>query len=58
MHIHPALLETISPGIRWRMQGKSCFNFRTGDEALFAELEALIDLGAAQFASDGRLKPE
>ena len=58
VYVHPEMLATISPALRRRMQGKSCFNFRTEDEALFAELQALIDLGAAQFASDGRLKPE
>jgi hypothetical protein len=35
------LLERISPELKRRMQGKSCFNFTKIDEDLFAELEAL-----------------
>jgi hypothetical protein len=34
----PDLLESMSPALRRRMQGKSCFNFATVDEPLFAEL--------------------
>lgn len=37
----PDLLVSISPALRRRMQGKSCFNFTTIDEGLLAELEAL-----------------
>lgn len=37
----PELLDTISPELRRRMQGKSCFNFTTIDEALLAELTEL-----------------
>jgi len=35
------LAATISPELRRRMQGKSCFNFTKVDEPLFRELEAL-----------------
>lgn len=35
---------TISPELRRRMQGKSCFNFTRIDEPLFKELEALTAL--------------
>ena len=34
----PELLESMSPALRRRKQGKSCFNFTTVDETLFAEL--------------------
>lgn len=37
----PTLVDSVSPGLRARMQGKSCFNFTRIDEALFAELDAL-----------------
>ena len=37
----PDLLDGISPELRRRMQGKSCFNFTRVDDRLFAELEAL-----------------
>ena len=33
--------ESISPELKRRMQGKSCFNFTRIDEALFRELEHL-----------------
>jgi hypothetical protein len=38
---NPKLLEGISKELKTRMQGKSCFNFRTVDEELFTELEQL-----------------
>jgi len=43
----PDLLESLSPELRRRMQGKSCFNFATVDEPLFAELETLTAKGIA-----------
>jgi len=54
------LMAGISPGLRKRMQGKSCFNFATIDEPLLAELEALTvtavarhpDVLAAALAAD------
>jgi hypothetical protein len=35
------LQESMSPELRKRMQGKTCFNFTKIDEPLFAELEAI-----------------
>ncbi|TAK01042.1 MAG: hypothetical protein EPO36_06770 [Chloroflexota bacterium] len=35
------LATSMSPGLRKRMQGKTCFNFTRIDEPLFAELEAI-----------------
>ena len=37
----PGLQETLSPQLRKRMQGKSCFNFTKVDDALIRELEGL-----------------
>jgi len=37
----PDLLQSLSPELRRRMQGKACFNFAKVDEPIFAELEAL-----------------
>jgi hypothetical protein len=34
------------------MQGKSCFNFSTVDEGLFAELELLTSVGYERIAGD------
>jgi hypothetical protein len=41
VYAQPELLGSISPGLRRRMQGKSCFNFTSVDEALLDELERL-----------------
>ncbi|RYF93642.1 MAG: hypothetical protein EON95_08230 [Caulobacteraceae bacterium] len=49
VYTHPALAAKISPALRRRMQGKSCFNFKAHDEALFDELEALTREGAALY---------
>ena len=37
----PELAKTVSSSLKKRMQGKSCFNFRAPDAALFAELSEL-----------------
>ena len=41
----PDLLASMSPDLRRRMQGKSCFNFTTVDESLFAELARIAQAG-------------
>lgn len=38
---NPKRLDDFSEGLRAHMQGKSCFNFKATDEALFQELEQL-----------------
>ena len=55
----PDLLESMSPDLRRRMQGKSCFNFTSIDDALLAELADItarsidrqLDLVAAALAA-------
>jgi hypothetical protein len=42
VYTQPSLLSALSPALKKRMQGKSCFNFDQIDTVLFAELEALI----------------
>lgn len=37
----PTMVDTMSPELRKRKQGKCCFNFSKVDEALFAELATL-----------------
>jgi hypothetical protein len=49
VYVNPALLETISPSLRKRMQGKSCFNFTTIEPADAKELSALTKKGLAGF---------
>ena len=48
------LQESISPALKRRMQGKSCFNFTTADDALFKEL-ATLTRASAQLYTDGRM---
>ena len=38
---HRPLLDGLSKELRARMQGKACFNFKTVNDALFAELDDL-----------------
>jgi hypothetical protein len=54
VYIHPDLLERMSPELRKRMQGKSCFNFTFTkiDPALISELERLTAAGFARFQED------
>lgn len=52
----PELLDDMSDALRSRMQGKSCFNFITVDEALFAELTTLTRRGYDAFAANGLLE--
>jgi hypothetical protein len=47
----PDLVANISPELRKRMQGKSCFNFTTVDENLMTELDALTKRSFAHFTS-------
>ena len=49
VYAFPDLRDSLSPELRRRMQGKSCFNFGRIDEGLFAELEALTATGLARF---------
>jgi hypothetical protein len=45
----PDLLQEISPALRKRMQGKSCFNFTAIDPAQVHELTELTKNGIEQF---------
>ena len=49
VYMFPDLLEGISPELRKHMQGKSCFNFRKVDPALFSELAELTCRSAERF---------
>ena len=45
----PALVKTLSPGLKKRMQGKACFNFTTIEPAHVKELSRLTRTGVAKF---------
>lgn len=53
VYITPALLEGISPALKKRMQGKSCFNFKAVDPALLEELAALTEAGFQAYKAQG-----
>jgi hypothetical protein len=45
IYAFPGLLEGISPDLKKRMQGKSCFNFTALEESLLVELSDLTHKG-------------
>ncbi len=45
VYVKPELLQDVSEALKKKMQGKSCFNFRKVDEALFTELGELTQRG-------------
>jgi hypothetical protein len=49
VYAFPALLDQISPQLKKRMQGKSCFNFTRIDPELLAELRHLTQRGFDAF---------
>lgn len=53
VYVKPELLVSISPELRARMQGKSCFNFSTTEPMLFKELAALVAAGYASYKEQG-----
>ncbi|WP_437308556.1 hypothetical protein [Sorangium sp. So ce388] len=55
VYTNPELLGGISPELRKRMQGKSCFNFKTNEPALFAELEALTGRCFEKWTASGQV---
>jgi len=50
---NPTLQESMSKALKARMQGKSCFNFKAIDEALFKELDRLTAQSIASFKKAG-----
>jgi hypothetical protein len=45
----PELMSSMSPELKRRMQGKSCFNFTKVDEPLFAELTQLTNMSVERY---------
>jgi hypothetical protein len=52
VYVEPALLAGISPALKRRKQGKSCFNFTKVDEEQFAELADLTRRAFERTAGD------
>jgi hypothetical protein len=52
VYMYPEMLDMISPDLKKRMQGKSCFNFKKVDEPLFEELSHLVKNGFDRFQQE------
>ena len=57
VYIFPDLLKDISPELKKRMQGKSCFNFKKVEPDLFKELTQLTRLSVER-AQQAKTKGE
>lgn len=53
VYSNPELLAPLSSELRARMQGKSCFNFRTVSTEQIEELRALVERGIALYRERG-----
>ena len=54
IYMNPKLQATISPELKKRMQGKSCFNFTSLDQSHIAELKKLTKAGFEEFKTWGQ----
>ncbi|MCH9027268.1 MAG: hypothetical protein IIA05_09155 [Proteobacteria bacterium] len=53
VYVFSELLSGISPELKRRMQGKSCFNFKSPDQELFRELAELTTAGYRRYKEAG-----
>ncbi|MBL8309533.1 MAG: hypothetical protein JNL19_03825 [Burkholderiales bacterium] len=53
VYVKPDLLTSLTPELRARMQGKSCFNFKSSEPALLKELTALTKAAFASYKAQG-----
>lgn len=52
VYMYPELLNDISPALKKRMQGKSCFNFKKVEPELLEELKDLTRKGVDKFKKE------
>jgi hypothetical protein len=56
LYMCPKLKDRISPALKKRMQGKTCFNFKSGPPAeTVAELQQLAEAALEQWSGNGWL---
>jgi hypothetical protein len=55
VYMYPELLQEISPDLKKRMQGKSCFNFKKVESDLFDELAVLTRKSVEKFQQENPL---
>lgn len=53
VYLKPELLASVSPELKSRMQGKSCFNFSAVEPPLIKELAALTKASFASYKEQG-----
>jgi len=53
VYMKPELLASVSPQLKSRMQGKSCFNFSAVEPMLIKELTALTKASYASYKEQG-----
>ena len=53
LYTNTKLKATMSPRLKTRMQGKTCLNFKSVDEDLFAELQAITARAIKDFSAAG-----
>ncbi|HVO99701.1 MAG TPA: hypothetical protein VMT15_16630 [Bryobacteraceae bacterium] len=49
LYFNPPMNALVSPALKKRMQGKTCFNFKKVDKDLFAELKTLTQAGVDDY---------
>jgi hypothetical protein len=55
VYVNPNLLQNLSPELKKRMQGKSCFNFIVIEKKLITELSMLTKNGFELYKMNGML---
>lgn len=53
IYVNPDLLKNITENLKRRMQGKSCFNFKSIDKELLKELSSLTKAGYQYYKHEG-----
>jgi len=56
VYVFPELLTEISPELKKKMQGKSCFNFKKSNQILFDELSTLTNRGFKKYQEAGYIE--
>ena len=58
VYVDPTLLDDISESLKKRMQGKSCFNFKSVEKELFSELARLTEAAYQSYVQAGYVKAD
>jgi hypothetical protein len=58
VYVDSSLLDNISEPLKKRMQGKSCFNFKSVEKDLFSELASLTEAAYQSYVQAGYVKTD